>query len=210
MVSLQTAISPTEEEKKKPCVKLESRTVVSRKRKLSRAKEEEEKGSNLFCKLAKKAREKEGRVVMELNLLDAHPELKVSRRRSRCRSIDRYVLLLKSLCIKCKIYDVPQSKGRHSMIDSKSLEVGLDLNLELNLSCTPSPSKIGCLSKGGGEEEEKKKTMNMEEEIEEMVATVCMRCHMLVMMTKVALSCPNCKFVHSPDQSSSLALIKPV
>ncbi|CAL9773322.1 unnamed protein product [Musa acuminata subsp. burmannicoides] len=35
----------------------------------------------------------------------------------------------------------------------------------------------------------------------EMVATVCMRCHMLVMMCKAALSCPNCKFVHPPYPS---------
>ncbi|URE26803.1 hypothetical protein MUK42_15658 [Musa troglodytarum] len=42
----------------------------------------------------------------------------------------------------------------------------------------------------------------------EMVASVCMRCHMLVMMTKAALSCPNCKFVHPPDRSWS-ALVKP-
>ncbi|XP_009386378.2 protein CURLY FLAG LEAF 1-like [Musa acuminata AAA Group] len=42
----------------------------------------------------------------------------------------------------------------------------------------------------------------------EMVASVCMRCHMLVMMTKASLSCPNCKFVHPPDRSWS-ALIKP-
>ncbi|KAJ4750522.1 hypothetical protein LUZ62_032901 [Rhynchospora pubera] len=35
----------------------------------------------------------------------------------------------------------------------------------------------------------------------EMVATVCMRCHMLVMMCKTTLSCPNCKFVHPPTRN---------
>ncbi|XP_047085072.1 uncharacterized protein LOC124696378 [Lolium rigidum] len=30
----------------------------------------------------------------------------------------------------------------------------------------------------------------------EMVAAVCMRCHMLVMMCRACPSCPNCKFLH--------------
>ncbi|XP_074560409.1 uncharacterized protein LOC141816553 [Curcuma longa] len=42
----------------------------------------------------------------------------------------------------------------------------------------------------------------------EMVAAVCARCHMLVMMSKPALSCPNCKFVNLLDHSFSTA-IKP-
>ncbi|XP_042379051.1 uncharacterized protein LOC121971716 [Zingiber officinale] len=160
MVSLQTAISPAEEEEEKPCVELESR-MVTRKRK-SPAVE--------ACKSAKKAREEEKGGVMELNLLDAHPEIK-------------------------------------SEVDPRAMKVSLNLDLELNLSSTQS--ETGCVSKGEEKEEDEVKRTT-EEEIEEMVATVCMRCHMLVMMTKVALSCPNCKFVHAPDQSSSLALIKSV
>ncbi|KAE8656283.1 hypothetical protein F3Y22_tig00117005pilonHSYRG00333 [Hibiscus syriacus] len=35
---------------------------------------------------------------------------------------------------------------------------------------------------------------------QEMVATVCMRCHMLVMLCKSSPACPNCKFMHPPDQ----------
>ena len=30
----------------------------------------------------------------------------------------------------------------------------------------------------------------------EMVAAVCMRCHMLVMMSRACPACPNCKFLH--------------
>ncbi|XP_010544012.1 PREDICTED: uncharacterized protein LOC104816761 [Tarenaya hassleriana] len=41
-----------------------------------------------------------------------------------------------------------------------------------------------------------------EEEAEEMMARVCMKCHMLVMLCKASPSCPNCKFMHSPQQSS--------
>lgn len=42
-----------------------------------------------------------------------------------------------------------------------------------------------------------------EDDYKEMVATVCMRCHMLVMLCKSSPSCPNCKFMHPPDQSPS-------
>lgn len=37
---------------------------------------------------------------------------------------------------------------------------------------------------------------------QEMVATACMKCHMLVMLCKSSPTCPNCKFMHPPDQSS--------
>ncbi|KAF1865334.1 hypothetical protein Lal_00004708 [Lupinus albus] len=37
----------------------------------------------------------------------------------------------------------------------------------------------------------------------EMVATVCMQCHMLVMLCKSSPTCPSCKFMHPPDQNPS-------
>ncbi|XAR48561.1 hypothetical protein NMG60_11031418 [Bertholletia excelsa] len=42
-----------------------------------------------------------------------------------------------------------------------------------------------------------------EEDQREMVAAVCKKCHMLVMMFKSTPACPNCKFLHPPDQSHS-------
>ncbi|CAL5202866.1 unnamed protein product [Lathyrus oleraceus] len=42
-----------------------------------------------------------------------------------------------------------------------------------------------------------------EGDYKEMVATVCMQCHMLVMLCKSSPACPNCKFMHSPDQNPS-------
>ncbi|GAB2290618.1 hypothetical protein Dimus_024898 [Dionaea muscipula] len=36
---------------------------------------------------------------------------------------------------------------------------------------------------------------------QEMVATVCTRCHMLVMLCKSSPACPNCKFMHPPNHS---------
>ncbi|XP_027091154.1 uncharacterized protein [Coffea arabica] len=37
---------------------------------------------------------------------------------------------------------------------------------------------------------------------QEMVAAACKKCHMLVMMCKSSPSCPNCKFMHPPEQTS--------
>ena len=39
----------------------------------------------------------------------------------------------------------------------------------------------------------------------EMVAAVCMRCHMLVMMCRASPACPNCKFVHPLSRGAAAA-----
>ncbi|MFS7947296.1 putative WW domain superfamily protein [Helianthus anomalus] len=36
---------------------------------------------------------------------------------------------------------------------------------------------------------------------QEMMTAVCKKCHMLVMMIKISPSCPNCKFMHPPNQT---------
>ncbi|CAL9079508.1 unnamed protein product [Musa textilis] len=74
------------------------------------------------------------------------------------------------------------------------------LDLELNLE--PPGSHLY----GGEGERVKQDACNSEDD--EMVATACMRCHMLVMMSKASLSCPSCKFVHPPNHSFS-ALCRP-
>jgi hypothetical protein len=43
---------------------------------------------------------------------------------------------------------------------------------------------------------------------QEMVTTVCMKCHMLVMLCTSTPVCPNCKFMHPHDHSST-KLFKP-
>ncbi|XP_054789222.1 uncharacterized protein LOC129294766 [Prosopis cineraria] len=48
--------------------------------------------------------------------------------------------------------------------------------------------------------------LSSEVDHKEMVATVCMRCHMLVMLCKSSPACPNCKFMHPPDQNPSTFL----
>ncbi|KAG0552413.1 hypothetical protein BDA96_01G505400 [Sorghum bicolor] len=37
----------------------------------------------------------------------------------------------------------------------------------------------------------------------EMVAGVCVRCHMLVMMCRASPACPNCKFLHPPSRAAA-------
>ncbi|CAL4938004.1 unnamed protein product [Urochloa decumbens] len=37
----------------------------------------------------------------------------------------------------------------------------------------------------------------------EMVAAVCVRCHMLVMMCRASPACPNCKFLHTPTSRAA-------
>ncbi|XP_076882182.1 uncharacterized protein LOC143530574 [Bidens hawaiensis] len=36
---------------------------------------------------------------------------------------------------------------------------------------------------------------------QEMMTAVCKKCHMLVLMFKISPSCPNCKFMHPPNQA---------
>lgn len=103
--------------------------------------------------------------------------------------------------------------------------VHMSLDLELNLPCDSSvrkvdatdhqlfnkhnsvgPTRAGSVDKkinsSGG------LTRNLswlaveenDQQDQEMVATVCMRCHMLVMLCKSSPACPNCKFMHPPDQ----------
>ncbi|KAL0699854.1 hypothetical protein Bca4012_055976 [Brassica carinata] len=50
---------------------------------------------------------------------------------------------------------------------------------------------------------------NDDQKKQEMVTTVCMKCHMLVMLCKSTLVCPNCRFMH-PDDHSSTKKFKPL
>ncbi|KAJ0231138.1 hypothetical protein HA466_0302750 [Hirschfeldia incana] len=66
-----------------------------------------------------------------------------------------------------------------------------------------SPSKktaLSWLSFDGGDEVDHKE--------QEMVTKVCMKCHMLVMLSTSTPVCPNCKFMHPCDHSST-KLFKP-
>ena len=91
------------------------------------------------------------------------------------------------------------------------------LDLELNL--TSSSNNGGGRTSGGLFSVERKAENNsppaaapwLAAEVErrqEMVATVCMRCHMLVMLCRSSPACPNCKFVHSPDKPPSTSFVQ--
>ncbi|KAF6140626.1 hypothetical protein GIB67_013919 [Kingdonia uniflora] len=119
--------------------------------------------------------------------------------------------------------DIHQSK-RHKTCEGtmRRSPERLSLELELNLSCksfkpelhddkfshslssplkdlvrqtkAPSSDKLTrCLS-----------SLEFEEDQQEMVAAVCMRCHMLVMLCKASPLCPNC-----PSKLSLPSLIRP-
>ncbi|MED6219462.1 hypothetical protein PIB30_036052 [Stylosanthes scabra] len=80
----------------------------------------------------------------------------------------------------------------------------MNLDLDLNLTCESLKKK--------DEEEVAEKGMirtpswlstSEGDNEKEMVAMVCMRCHMLVMLCKSSPSCPNCKFMHPLDENPS-------
>ncbi|KAL6179893.1 hypothetical protein ACLB2K_046564 [Fragaria x ananassa] len=81
----------------------------------------------------------------------------------------------------------------------------MSLDLELNLRCDSqphhseiSPNSFRALFKNNSSR------LGLElDHDQEMVATVCMKCHMLVMLCKSSPACPNCKYMHTPDQSPS-------
>ncbi|KAE8666807.1 putative LRR receptor-like serine/threonine-protein kinase [Hibiscus syriacus] len=100
----------------------------------------------------------------------------------------------------------------------------MSLDLELNLPCdssvrkanttdhrlinkqnSVSPTRAGSVDKktnssGGLTRNLSWLAVEDDQQEQEMVATVCMRCHILVMLCKSSPSCPNCKFTHPPDQ----------
>ncbi|GLT31137.1 hypothetical protein SLA2020_434120 [Shorea laevis] len=105
----------------------------------------------------------------------------------------------------------PLSPGDHHHHHNMSLD------LDLNLSCD------SLMRKSNNEREEfmtnKKQqgslpwlTVREEEEEDQqqpqMVAMVCTRCHMLVMLCKSSPACPNCKFMHRPEEGYEPKLFK--
>ncbi|MBA0864555.1 hypothetical protein Goshw_004214, partial [Gossypium schwendimanii] len=98
--------------------------------------------------------------------------------------------------------------------------VHMSLDLELNLPCdssvrkvnekdhqlfnkhnSVSPTRAGSVDKKINSSEGLTRNLSWlaveenDQQEQEMVATVCMRCHMLVMLCKSSPACPNCKFM---------------
>ncbi|PRQ21419.1 putative WW domain-containing protein [Rosa chinensis] len=87
----------------------------------------------------------------------------------------------------------------------------MSLDLELNLRCDSKPhSDISANSFGElFKNNSSRLGLDQLDHDQEMLATVCMRCHMLVMLCKSSPACPNCKYMHTTDQSPS-TLFKPM
>ncbi|CAL0317869.1 unnamed protein product [Lupinus luteus] len=94
-------------------------------------------------------------------------------------------LTYKSLVEKENGDDIREKKKNYCSIGSSAAEH--DLSIESSGYKMDSPSWLS-ISEGDNKE---------------MVATVCMKCHMLVMLCKLSPSCPNCKFMHPPDHNPS-------
>ncbi|XP_043722335.1 uncharacterized protein LOC122669606 [Telopea speciosissima] len=82
----------------------------------------------------------------------------------------------------------------------------MSLDLELNLPNESSSFKTHTSDHNWAKQEPVRRSMGSELSLEpdqsEMVATVCHRCHMLVMLCKSSPACPSCKFMHPPDQGT--------
>jgi len=83
---------------------------------------------------------------------------------------------------------VSSSEGKNLTSQSKKTTIGTGLNQSLSW-----------LAFEGGDGDQKE---------QEMVTKVCMKCHMLVMLCTSSPVCPNCKFMHPHDHSST-KLFKP-
>ncbi|TXG52805.1 hypothetical protein EZV62_021974 [Acer yangbiense] len=76
-----------------------------------------------------------------------------------------------------------------------------DLSIDINHHQQQKKTKSGNIARipswlafDGGDDDQ-------QQQQKEMVATACMKCHMLVMLCKSSPTCPNCKFTHPPDQT---------
>lgn len=86
----------------------------------------------------------------------------------------------------------------------------MSLDLELNLRCETKPHSDISTNSFRALFKNNSSRLGLEvDHDQEMMATVCMRCHMLVMLCKSSPACPNCKYMHTPDQSPS-TLFKPL
>ena len=80
------------------------------------------------------------------------------------------------------------------------------LDLELNLTFEPrrvlaAHRKTMKRANKQPAEEEEAEDDDSSSSSREMVAGVCVRCHMLVMMCRASPACPNCKFLHPPSRA---------
>ncbi|KAF3326424.1 hypothetical protein FCM35_KLT08054 [Carex littledalei] len=176
MVSLQTMVSM---EKNKQCFDLDL-TITSKKRKRD---EEEEKDD------------------AESGGLDLHLDIPLPIEWERCLDIKSGQIHYYNT----RTHKRTSKDPRATLEKPKPKPISMpNLDLELNLTCNSKeynsidPPKSNSNSNTNSNSNLNSSLNPNSTDQPEMVATVCMRCHMLVMMCKATLSCPNCKFVHPP------------
>ncbi|XP_038885611.1 sodium/hydrogen exchanger 1-like [Benincasa hispida] len=101
--------------------------------------------------------------------------------------------------------------------DDNDEDNDMSLDLELNLTCESLDKNNNNQAIQGGRQAinngmifgSSENYNNNNNNKAEMVAAVCMRCHLLVMMCKSSPECPNCKFMNSPPpEQTSPAMFK--
>ncbi|XP_043695760.1 uncharacterized protein LOC122646289 [Telopea speciosissima] len=94
--------------------------------------------------------------------------------------------------------DPRQSPEAYGSSSPKHMSLDLELNLpyeqSLNTHSDDNWTKREPVYRSTSSE------ISSEPDQPEMVAAVCRRCHMLVMLCKSSPACPSCKFMHPPDQ----------
>ncbi|XP_073116882.1 uncharacterized protein [Elaeis guineensis] len=202
MVSLQAALSPEEN----LCLNLENQLSKKRKR------EAGEESDDFFAKEINLLKSKDTKPDLELHLDTPLP----LEWRQRCLDGKSGQIHLDSIRTHKRSSKDPRGSA-------EPLTSCPSLDLELNLTFEPPRSHINgedrakqdscgnwCNPKdNSGSMLKSLSWISLDaDQPAEMVATVCMRCHMLVVMCKATLTCPSCKFVHPPNRSSS-TLVKP-
>lgn len=103
--------------------------------------------------------------------------------------------------------DYRAEEGQEEEEDSANYCAPPGLDLELNLTFEPRRvlAAYGKTTKRANKqpaEEEEETEDDDSSSRREMVAGVCVRCHMLVMMCRASPACPNCKFLHPPSRAA--------
>lgn len=98
-------------------------------------------------------------------------------------------------------YRAAAAEGEEEEESTNCAPPGLDL--ELNLTFSPRRALAGPEKKRpkptAPATDRRHQLPTEAEDSREMVAGVCVRCHMLVMMCRANPACPNCKFLHPPE-----------
>lgn len=110
-------------------------------------------------------------------------------------------------------------RGSPEPVSSRTMSLDLELNLPFDFFAghaehelkSPPPNSTDSSSKSKPIPSRSLSWVSLEaDDQQEMIAAVCMRCHMLVMLCKSSPACPNCKFMNPTDQSLSIKLDSPL